>query len=275
MGIVYSIYECWWREEPNGNIYVKQSGVDSALRGHNWDYPVATPSYACSRVSDGGTIYIEAGMYSDTLADIDVASGNSSVALVPVNRTHNLNDEGNVVLCGTDTEGVDTEALLDWYSRMQVSEGAEFRFVFDDTDYPIGVPLQLIDLKIKSDAAGQVMEVCFIQMREIDTGYYTVIHRTDWQRVPETESSAIEDRYGFYMGGIVLQSGDKVVYGQKWVSGSSLVGFLITTDRLVNNHLYYYTNFPNDFPDVVSTKNFAELNNNHGYKVYRKIHYNS
>jgi hypothetical protein len=89
----------WYREY--GERYVKTDGDDDD-NGLSWDYAFASIEKGFEATPDGGTLYIESGLYSETLANIDLASGNSEINIIPMDTTHTPSNEANVVI-GTGT----------------------------------------------------------------------------------------------------------------------------------------------------------------------------
>jgi hypothetical protein len=89
----------YYRE--HNDRYVKTDGDDDD-NGLSWDYAFASIEKGFEATPDGGTLYIESGLYSETLANIDLASGNSEINIIPMDTTHTPSNEANVVI-GTGT----------------------------------------------------------------------------------------------------------------------------------------------------------------------------
>lgn len=61
---VYNIYECWWKEDPNGNIYVDEHTGDDSNFGVSWEYPYATLTKGMEEVGTNAVVNITGGTYA-------------------------------------------------------------------------------------------------------------------------------------------------------------------------------------------------------------------
>jgi hypothetical protein len=199
-----------------GDVYVAEDGDDNNY-GSDWDNPFKSIEKGFAEVSDGRNIYVESGLYSETLANLDVASTNNSCKLVPMNKDHLTNSEA-VVVIGNGTKGkTEVSDLESGYALAEVSEVSQWCTHFNSD---ITYPAKLIQLysyveRTRNDSP-TVVDVRFVQLRPNGVNY-DLIAKSD---VTQITTTAIMTNITDLYVGLTLQAGDILAIELHFISGS-------------------------------------------------------
>ena len=93
------LYIEWYRDL--GNRYVKTDGDDDD-HGLSWDYAFASIEKGFDETPSAGNLYIESGIYSETLANINLPTGNTELNVHPTNESH-VSTDSAIIVIGTGT----------------------------------------------------------------------------------------------------------------------------------------------------------------------------
>jgi hypothetical protein len=229
----YPIFTAVWYRD-YGARYVKTDGDDDDS-GLTWNSAFESIEKGMSETPDGANLYIEEGMYSETLANLTLASGSTSINIIPMDDTHVSTNSANVVI-GTGT--VTTDGTTSGGSSGRGGGTEYYQFWCDTNVASSTCIIQTYGIGVYSTASATVRfkltayRVSGTTMTFVDSGVWS-----DWYTVP---SSGWYTVYDNLLAGISVQSGDVLmIQVQRADTNSVQVVFYGETGSTV---YYVYTN---------------------------------
>ncbi len=204
----------WYREY--GERYVKTDGDDND-NGLSWDYAFASIEKGFEATPDGCTLYIESGLYSETLANIGLASGNTEINIVPMNESH-ISSDYSAVAIGTGT--VSNIGAITSNSTATLF-GHNYLTIIDTQHVvPSTTNIQLFDsiLYSSSDSVLQVRIVSY----NLSGGIYTPINFGEWSQ--DIAISGVTKINKIYSG-VDVTAYDTIGLQIKYISGVKQFGW--------------------------------------------------
>jgi hypothetical protein len=243
----YPIFTAVWYRD-YGARYVKTDGDDDDS-GLTWNSAFESIEKGMSETPDGANLYIEEGMYSETLANLTLASGSTSINIIPMDDTHVSTNSANVVI-GTGT--VTTDGTTSGGSSGRGGGTEYYQFWCDTNVASSTCIIQTYGIGVYSTASATVRfkltayRVSGTTMTFVDSGVWS-----DWYTVP---SSGWYTVYDNLLAGISVQSGDVLmIQVQRADTNNVHVVFYGETGSTV---YYVYTN--NEFVANATTTMFTQ-----------------
>jgi hypothetical protein len=200
--------------------YVKTDGSDSDT-GRSWDFAFASIKKGFEETPNGGQLFIESGAYSETLTALDLPSGNTSLNIIPYDKTHTSLSTATVVIgTGTITD------IGDESSAASSSGGTGYSYrihLTDDFTIPSNIVAQLFHVALYV-YNGATCRARFVAYR-YSGGTYTRIAVGQWSDSFTNSSGSNMWNY-FYdlLIGQKITTGDFIGVQVEYISGTILIG---------------------------------------------------
>lgn len=254
----YPIYYIEWYREYN-NRYVKTDGEDDDT-GRAWDNSYATIEKGFAETPSGGNLYIENGIYSETLENLTLASGNTSITIHPTNESHVSTDYAAIAI-GTGTV-TDLGATIS--NSSSIISGLSYLTIIDTQHtIPANTNIQLFDVSLVS-ASSSVLQVRLVSYNLSGT-VYTPVHIGEWS--PDISVSGTTSVSMMYTG-VDVDEYDSIGLQIKYISGATQFGWRKYYTGTVDEYLWTSNNEMNGSLDTTSVD--TEFT---GYRTSMVVHY--
>lgn len=197
--------------------YVKTDGDDDDT-GRTWVNAFASIEKGFEATPDGGNLYVESGVYSETLDNLHLASGNTEINIVPMSAGHVSTDYASAVIgTGTVTEYGNAQSAAyttngqSAYTFMDTTLSAQSNYI-----------LQAVSHTLYSSGDATV-NVQFSQIRESGSNYI-LIDQSDTMALSLSTTSYI---YTFDMC-FEMVTGDMIAITIERTSGTGIYWYIGT-----------------------------------------------